>query len=204
MDILSLICFLCILPIFILLFFGVVIGIIYRDRRKHTDAWRELALRSGLTFHEPGWFLGRPRLTGDWHGRAVHIYTRTSGTPGMGTSPSAYMQMEMAINLTEGTRFTLWERDLLHQPGEQDIRAGDAEFDQRFIVRGYPPELIRRLLMETGLRRSLLGARTLNLETTREHIRYRQLNIETNVETMQSLLSLLFDLAETLERAQTG
>lgn len=199
MDILllTLPCFFCSL----LLFFGVVVGILYRDRRKHTDAWSELAQRAGLTFNAPGWILGRPTLTGSWHGRAVRIYTRTSRLSDNGSDSSAYMQMDMAINLPQGTQFKVSERNLFNRPGKQDVKSGDPEFDQRFIVRGQPPETIRQLLLHGGLRRLLLQARYLNLETTGGQLRYRQPNVETNVETMLFLLSLLFDLAEAIQRA---
>jgi len=201
---LSIVCWFCIFPVLFLLFFGVVAGIIYIAQRKNNDAWRALAQRAGLTFNKPGWFLGRPTLTGNWHERVVRVYTKTSGAPDMGSGPSAYMLVDMAINLTVGTRFTLLERDLFHQPGKEDIRNNDPEFDQRFIARGHPPEFIRQMLMDVGLRRSMLQARYLNLETTGGQLRYRLFNIETDVEYMLFLLSLLFDLAEALEYAQAG
>jgi len=127
MDILSLFCFLCILPLFILLFFGVVIGIIYRDRRKHADAWHEAARRAGLTFNEPKWILGRPTLSGDWHGRALRVYTVTRGVPGsaMGGSTS-YMRIEMAARLPEGRLISISERDFFSRLGRtgEEIRLG--------------------------------------------------------------------------------
>ena len=204
MDILSLTCFFCILPLFTLLFFGAVIYILYRDRRKHADAWREAARRAGLTFNEPKWILGRPTLSGDWHGRALRVYTVTRGVPGsaMGGSTS-YMRIEMAARLPEGRLISISERDFLSQlgrPGEE-TRIGNAEFDQRFVARGEPPEFVRGLLASSGLRRMLLQARYVNIETAEEKIRYSQLNIETDVETMLSLFALLFDVAEAIERA---
>ena len=204
MDILSLTCFFCILPLFTLLFFGTVIYILYRDRRKHADAWHEAARRAGLTFNEPKWILGRPTLSGDWHGRALRVYTVTRGVPGsaMGGSTS-YMRIEMAARLPEGRLISISERDFLSQlgrPGEE-TRIGNAEFDQRFVARGEPPEFVRGLLASSGLRRMLLQARYVNIETAEEKIRYSQLNIETDVETMLSLFALLFDVAEAIERA---
>lgn len=202
MDILSLLCFFCVLPIFILLFFGLVIGILYRDRRKHAEAWRELAQRARLTFHEPSWFLARPALSGTWHGRAVRAYTRSRGSTR--TGGGVYMYVEMAVNLPEGTRFELTERNILNWPRPQDIASGEAEFDQRFIARGHPPEMIRQLLSNGGLRRLMLQSRTLNLETAPGCLRYRQLNVETDADTMLFLLSLLFDMMETIERENPG
>jgi len=204
MDILSLTCFFCILPLFTLLFFGTVIYILYRDRRKHADAWHEAARRAGLTFNEPKWILGRPTLSGDWHGRALRVYTVTRGVPGsaMGGSTS-YMRIEMAARLPEGRLISISERDFLSQlgrPGEE-TRIGNAEFDQRFVARGEPPEFVRGLLGSSGLRRLLLQARYVNVESAEENIRYSQLNIETDVETMLSLFALLFDVAEAIERA---
>ena len=207
MDILSLTCFFCILPLFTLLFFGAVIYILYRDRRKHADAWREAARRAGLTFNEPKWILGRPTLSGDWHGRALRVYTVTRGVPGsaMGGSTS-YMRIEMAARLPEGRLISISERDFLSQlgrPGEE-TRIGNAEFDQRFVARGEPPEFVRGLLASSGLRRMLLQARYVNIGTTGEQIRYSQPNIETDVETMLFLFALLFDLAEAVERENPG
>ena len=206
MDILSLFCFLCILPLFILLFFGVVIGIIYRDRRKHTDAWRELARQAGLAFHEPGWILGRPALSGDWHGRAVRVYTVTRGGGGKAGSSSTYMRVEMATKAPGNSSLSISERNFFSQLGRlgEEIQIGDAEFDQRFAARGQPPEFVRGILSDAGLRRMLLQARYVNVDTDGGRIRYQQLNIETDVETMLFLFALLFDLAEAVERENPG
>jgi len=46
-----------------------------------------------------------------------------------------------------------------------------------------------------------LQARYVNVESAEENIRYSQLNVETDVETMLFLFALLFDLAEAIERA---
>jgi|GEM_PF-1790688 len=204
---LSIICWFCIFPILFLLFFGTVIYILYRDRRKHADAWHEAARRAGLTFNEPKWILGRPTLSGDWHGRALRVYTVTRGVPGsaMGGSTS-YMRIEMAARLPEGRLISISERDFLSQlgrPGEE-TRIGNAEFDQRFVARGEPPEFVRGLLGSSGLRRLLLQARYVNVESAEENIRYSQLNVETDVETMLFLFALLFDLAEAVERENPG
>ncbi len=206
MDILSLFCFLCILPLFILLFFGVVIGIIYRDRRKHADAWRELARQAGLAFHEPGWILGRPALSGDWHGRAVRVYTVTRGGGGKAGSSSTYMRVEMATKAPGNSSLSISERNFFSQLGRlgEEIQIGDAEFDQRFAARGQPPEFVRGILSDAGLRRMLLQARYVNVDTDGGRIRYQQLNIETDVETMLFLFALLFDLAEAVERENPG
>ncbi len=57
MEILTLLRFFGVLSVFFALFIGAVLAIIYLDRRRHADAWRELAQRAGLTFHEPMLFL---------------------------------------------------------------------------------------------------------------------------------------------------
>lgn len=202
MEILFSICMLAIFPVLILLFFGVVIGIIFLDRRKHTQAWQEVARRAGLTFHAPGWFLGRPTLGGDWHGRALRVYTITRG--GAGTSNSStYMRIEIAASPPAGHSFSISERNFFSQLGRTgaETPTNDAEFDQRFVARGEPPESVRRLLASSGLRRLLLQARYVNIETVEGNLRYSQLNVETNAETMLFLFALLFDLAEALEHA---
>jgi hypothetical protein len=200
--ILSLLCFLCILPSGILLFFGVVIGILYLDRRKHAQAWREIAQRAGLTFHEPSWILARPTLSGAWHGRAVRVYTITRGGAGPSNS-STYMRVEMAASPPAGHAFSISERNFFSQLGRsgEEIPTSDAAFDQRFVARGKPTEFVRRLLSASGLRRLLLQARYVNIETVEGNLRYQQLNVETNAETMLFLFALLFDLAEAAERA---
>ncbi len=201
MDILSLLCFFCILPLGFLFFFGIVIGILYLDRRKHSQAWQEVAQRAGLTFHPPGWILGRPTLDGAWHGRAVRVYSITRGA-GKSAS-STYMRVEMAASPPPGYAFSISERDFFSQLGRsgEEIPTHDAAFDQRFVARGSPPEFVRRLLSDAGLRRLLLQARYVNIETIEGNLRYQQLNVETNAETMLFLFALLFDLAEAAERA---
>ncbi|GAB4503639.1 MAG: hypothetical protein Fur0043_06310 [Anaerolineales bacterium] len=200
MDFLSLICFLCILPLGILFFFGLVIGILYRDRRKHAEAWQEVARRAGLTFNAPGWILGRPTLNGDWHGRAVRVYTVTRGGAGRGTS-SAYMRVEMAAQPPQNAFLSISERNFFSQLGRtgEEIPTNDAEFDHRFVTRGNPPEFVHGLLAVSGLRRLLLQARYVNIETVEGNLRYEQLNVETDADVMLFLFSLLFDLAEAAE-----
>jgi len=143
---LSIVCWFCILPLFFLLFFGVVVGILYRDRRKHTDAWRELARRAGLIFNAPGWILGRPTLTGEWHGRALRVYSITRGGGEEAGSSSTYMRIEMAANLPANASLSISERNFFSQLGRSgaEIPLGDAEFDQRFVAprrRGVRPAL---------------------------------------------------------------
>jgi hypothetical protein len=202
MDIVSLFCFLCVLPIAILFFFGLVIGILYYDRRKHSDAWREIARRAGLTFHAPGWLLGRPTLSGNWHGRSLRVYTITRGTPGSTGSTRTNMYIEMSVQLPANHHLELSERNFFSQLGRTgtEIPSGDVEFDQRFVARGEPADFVRQLLTASELRRLLLQARYVNIQASGEVIRYSQLNVETNADTMLFLFSLLFDLAEAIER----
>ncbi|MCJ7432319.1 MAG: hypothetical protein MUO77_02405 [Anaerolineales bacterium] len=197
---LSIICWFCIFPVLFLLFFGVVAGIIYIAHRKNTDAWRDLAQRAGLTFNAPRWPLGRPTLTGSWHGRAHRVYTRTSGAPDTGRTIT--MCIEMAANLPENSTLSITERNFLSQLGKtgEETRIGDVEFDQRFVTRGQPPEFARRLLESSGLRHLLLQSRYLNLEAAGGQVRYWQLSVETDVEYMLFLMSLLFDVTEAIER----
>ncbi len=200
MEILFSVCMLCIFPVLILLFFGVVIGILYLDRRKHNEAWQEVARRGGLAFHPPGWILGRPTLNGAWHGRALRVYTITHGSAGT-TDSSTYMRIEMAASPPSGHSFSISERNFFSQLGRSgaEIPTNDAEFDQRFVARGEPPAFVRGLLSASGLRRLLLQARHVNVETVKGNLRYQQLNVETNAETMLFLFALLFELAEAAE-----
>ncbi|MFZ5878303.1 MAG: hypothetical protein ACOY0R_02925 [Chloroflexota bacterium] len=203
MDILSLFCFCGVLPFFILVFFGIVIGILYYDRRKHAEAWRKAAQRAGLAFHPPGWILGRPTLDGDWHGRAVRIYTITRGGGGRTGSSSTYMRIEMAARPPGNASLSISERNFFSQLGRAgaEIPLGDAEFDARFVTRGHPTAFVRGVLSARELRRLLLQARYVNIEMMGEAmLRYQQLNVETDAETLLFLLALLFDLAEAVER----
>jgi len=201
MDILSLTCFCGILPLFILLFFGAVIGIIYLDRRKLADAWREAARQSGLTFHEPSWFLARPTMSGNWHGRPIRVYTFTRGGGGRTGGSSTYMQIEMAARPPGNASLSISERNFFSQLGRSgaEIPLGEAEFDHRFVTRGSPPQFVRAALSASGLRRLLLQARYVNIESIEGNLRYQQLHVETGAEPMLFLFALLFDLAEAIE-----
>jgi hypothetical protein len=203
MDFIGLTCSFCIFPIAILIIFGAVIGIIYYDRRKHTEAWQEAAQRAGLTFHAPSWILGRPTLSGEWHGRPLRVYTVTRGTPGTSGGTRTTMYIEMSASLPAGARLDISERNifsLLDLTGGETV-TNDADFDQRFVLRGEPPEFARRALAFSGLRRLLLQARYANFEAAGERIRYRQPNVEIDVGLLLFYFALLFDLAETIERA---
>lgn len=201
MDLFSLICFLCVLPLGILLFFGMVIGILYHDRQKHASAWREIARQAGLTFHPPGWFLGRPTLSGAWHNRPVRAYTITRGTSYSGGATTT-MYIEMTVQLPANTRLQISERNLFSQllQAGAELPTSDPEFDQRFVVRGEPPEFIRHLLSASSLRRLLLYAPYLNIQTSNSCMTYKQLNVETDPKQMLALFALMFDLAEAIER----
>jgi hypothetical protein len=113
------------------------------------------------------------------------------------------MRIEMSASAPGDACLSISERNFFSQLGRagEEIPLGEAEFDHRFVTRGNPPEFVRSLLAVSGLRRLLLQARYVNIETIEGNLRYQQLNVETNVETMLFLLSLLFDVAEAIERA---
>ena len=205
LSLFSFFCLFCILPLFILLLFGTIAYILYRSGRAGSDAWREVARRAGLTFNEPRGIFGRPTLSGDWHGRPVRVYVVTRGS-GNTLGATTEMRIEMAAKPPGNASFSISERDFFSRLGRtgEEIRLGEAEFVQRFAARGQPPEFVRGILSDAGLRRLLMQARYVNIGTTGEQIRYSQPNIETDVETMLFLFALLFDLAEAVERENPG
>jgi hypothetical protein len=197
-------CVICILPILGLALFLGIVSIIFRDVQKNANNWRELARQACLTYNSPVWFLGRPTLTGSWNRRSIRLFTKSGGVPGMNFSRTAHVCIDMSLTLPEGASFALAERHLFEQKGKDIISTGDAEFDQRFIVSGRPPNLARQALAEAGLRRLLLEAHFLNLETADDQLHCQLLDANTDVEYTLFLMSLLFDLVEALERAQEG
>lgn len=202
MDILSLLCSLSILITVILLFFGLVIGIIYHNRRKHNQAWRETAQRAGLNFQAPSWFLGRPTLSGRWHDRPLQAYTIMQGSPRSGGTTTT-MYVEMSVRLPADAHLQINERNLFSQFGQTgtELPTSDPEFDQRFVISGEPPTFVHRLLSDASLQRLLLHARHINIQAGDGRILYKKVNAETEVERMLALFTLLFDLAEAIERS---
>jgi hypothetical protein len=188
-----------------ILVFAAVIAIVlvvnYYGRQSRLRAWGELASNTGLTC-ESGGFFSPIRVTGMYrgHGLVLDTFTRSSGK-----SSQTYTRIVLSANNPSDLSLAIYEEGVMSKIGKalgmQDIQLGDADLDQRFIIKGRPEEAIVNLLAFGSLRQKLLDARSLNLALDGQQVHFEERGVELDIGRLQFLFDLMSDLAEAIERA---
>ena len=113
---------------------------------------RELAAMLGLQadIRPPalGLFYTDPRAAGQWRGKAMEIYTYTSGS---GKSRMQWCAVAAALRADGGLRFTLQPQGfgtkVMEMFGASEIQVGDADFDRRWFIQTNQPDFLRAALL---------------------------------------------------------
>lgn len=127
-------CFLFI--VFAIFIVGVSIVVTQNQLKKTNAAWQAVAKKFRF-HHEPGALFTHPRIMGELREQSVLVetYARKSGknsTTYTRFRVSFPESLGMGLNLSKSGFFTgLWT-----MMGGQDIKTGDANFDERVVVRG--------------------------------------------------------------------
>ncbi len=122
----------------------------------HAPAWRLFAEQNGAEF-VPGLLgVGRPRIRAMVAGQPVLIELYNDQH---GRSNVPRTRLRATVVMRGGHRLTIRRSNILDRVagwfGFQGIPCGDPGFDRTFIVRGEPPERVRSLIADAGLRTAI-------------------------------------------------
>jgi len=180
-------------------FLAIFIAVAYWSRQRHNRAWEDFATRTGLAF-EPGRLLGAPRVQGSYRGHSLLVDTYTVHH---GKSSTTYTRIALGLNRPTGLALILYNEGVFAKLGKilggQDIQTGDAELDERFVIKGQPEQAIRTLFVTGGWTQKLHGARAVHIEVDAQSVRFRTTGVIRDVDYLQSLLDMLGTLADSVE-----
>lgn len=170
-------------------------------RQVQRQAWNELASLAGLTF-EPQGFFSPMWVTGQYRGRNLVLDTCTRGR---GRYSTVYTRILVSVNNSFGLSLELYEQSALGEIaqalGAQDIQAGNASLDRRFVIKGRPEDAIVSVLAAGNLSDKLMAARSVDIRVNGREVRFEQRGTELDIRYVQFLFDLLNDLADAIERA---
>jgi hypothetical protein len=178
-----------------------VFGLIYLSKRAQDRAWSDLATRTGLTHQAAGFPFGpSAQVTGLYRGRQLFLDTFVRRA---GKHSQAYTRIRLAIANQLAFSMELSEQGLLGELskllGARDIVTGDADLDQRFVVKGQPESAVVDLL-RSGVGQRLREARALYLRADGQELYFKARGTITDVSYLQSLFDLFVDVAEAIDR----
>lgn len=177
----------------------VITAIIYLGKRAWQNAWSELASRLGLECI-PGSFLRNPSVAGTYRGRNL---TLDSFMRGSGKNRTTYTRIVTSVNNLTQLSMKVYQETVFSKVGKllggQDIKIGNEQFDQRYIIRGQPEMDVVLLLSSIGLQQKLLQDRTFNFDLKGSELYFEKRGIEKNVDQLQRVFDLLCDIAEAVE-----
>ena len=180
-------------------------------RRKEKERLRELARTFGFSFSEPESRSNFLRLIGGWemagryNGVAVHMYgKKVSGQNGNSETTfidaTANCRRKFELLITRETTLSRMGGSLL---GLQDVTTGNAELDQRVVVKGVPTHLVQRVVDNRDLQRELVRLFEqqgwIHVDLRGAH--YRRAEIPADERSLRSLLDALTRTASALETA---
>lgn len=197
----------CLFPIFFIML-AIVIGTLSASamRRRITEGWGSLGQRTGLTLTPntaPNLFSGFsvPQLSGSFEGRVVKLWTYTVRH---GKSSTRYTAMQMELKNPANYTLSIRRQHGLDGIGKalgmQDVQVGDAAFDNEFVIKSKPEGVAQALfgggsMVREAVRRIPRGG----IEIVGPALVYKQTNLETDTETLYSIITSLREIANAIE-----
>jgi hypothetical protein len=177
----------------------------YAQTRSQARSWRGLAERTGLSYRR-GWWLEftSSRVFGPYRGRQVELRTEPEHL-----FDYIFDETRLIVRLHKRTdafprlhRGALGGKVVSWFPRRSDIRTGDPQFDQSFIIASRPPGLVSTALASQTLRDRLLRVRdATTIELLEDRVTLVRSGIERDGTHLHFLLDLMVDLAEALEQS---
>jgi len=174
-----------------------------------TKNWPNLAERTGLQFHPPGgpWSNRSPaRVIGNYRGYEVKLDT-TRQLAGPVDDGIATYRTRWVLTMNQPVNGSLWLKRRwfsgwgILRAEEQTV--GDAQFDQRFIIRSHPQDLAARLFAAPELRHRFLAETTLReFSLSNLGVRFEMAGIEGNPKKLHAQLNLVADVVQTVKRLE--
>ena len=199
-------------PIFVLFAIAATIGwVTWKKRVREKEQLRDLARRFGFTYADTELSNGFMRVIGGWemNGRVNARPVRICGkrnSRSENNSESTFIDVpancarKFQLVITRETGMSRLANSLL---GLEDIATGNAELDQRVVVKGVPVETVERVMRNGELQRELVrlfdhdGVIDVDFKGTR----YRSARLPADEQRLRSLLDALTRTASALERA---
>lgn len=176
-------------------------AILTRSRR---TAWKELADRTGLTFHPAGCMglYGWGSVSGLYRDRGLKLYDHgDSVTESLVDDTKILVAVSCAGDAYFSLGPPMYKSVARRFPPKDWVQTGDAAFDEAFLLRGRPQGFVAAVFSSVELRKDLLRLRPgTGLVLRGQQMALGRNGIEQDVGYLQFLLDLLCDLAERLEQ----
>jgi hypothetical protein len=187
--------------VFFLLIIGVVIYVIVRSGKAINEGWGEVARRTGLAF-KPAKTFTSPELSGSIDGRPVRVYTYSVGS---GRNRTTYTAVDVTVNNPANSSFEVTPSGTLgnwlgRMVKAQDVQIGNAEFDERYVIKSDPPDFALKVLgsiaAQTGIM-ALPGMARIALEGPT--LRHAKRGVEEDPELLMQVITTLTSLTRGIE-----
>ena len=152
--------------IFFVFFVLVAVGLVFLGRtltKVRDRTWAEVASQTGLTY-ESRTSGGNCSLSGKMGGHPVVVRSESSGGESSSTSTVYQVGFPAPLGFHLNVQRTGLFRQFIKVFGAEDIEVGDAEFDAKYVVKGWTHEDVRKFLTPA---RRLRCARFLSAEGER-------------------------------------
>jgi len=107
-----------------------------------------LGLQADLRPPSLGLFYSEPRASGQWRGKALEIFSYSTGS---GKSRVQWCAVSAAVRVDAGLRFTLQQQGfgtkVMELFGAHEIQVGDEDFDRRWFIQTNQPDFFRAALL---------------------------------------------------------
>lgn len=132
------------------------------------DVWREFATEIEGDFKEGGIFKAS-KIEGKLENWTITIDTYTQSS---GNSSSTYTRLRAPYKEISQLDFKIYKSGIFSglgkALGQQDVKTGDQEFDENFIVKGSDDEKVKQLLQLDKLRELISLENKIRIESKRE------------------------------------
>jgi hypothetical protein len=186
-------------------FFIVVVGgiifLVNRSAKTVNRTWGDLAARTGLTL-KPAALFSSPELSGEYRQRALRVYTYSVGTA---KNRTTYSAVSLAVKNPSNSTLEITPSGTVGSflgklVNAQDVEIGEAEFDQRFVIKSNPPDFASKVLSESGV---LVGIKEIpgafRIEVEGPSLTYSKRGVEENTEFLEKMFDTLSALADRVE-----
>lgn len=183
----------------------------WRRRRNEKDTLRRIARTLGFTFSEPPTKSNFLRMIGEWEMKGtynrvpVRIYgkkpsdrERSSEVTFVDATAKCATKFELMI-----TRETTLSRIGGSVLGLQDVTTGNADLDNRVVIKGVPTHVVQRITGKPKLQQELvrLFEHPGLIHVDLHGVHYRQGNSFTDEQNLRTLLDAMTRTASALEEA---
>ena len=191
-----------------LAFFSLIIWAAVVQTRKARENLQGLAASLGLAVQEPASkgivSTGQRRVIGAFRGRAVQIYTYTTGS---GKNRSTWCALTVVASVPTGFSLKITGENLFTKAGRMigfdDVKTGDSAFDERFYVKSAQSDYVRAALIPEVRTRLLEAWKTHRpsgaFTVENGQVKYNELGNFANTKLCQrfpAMLEIACELAE--------